>query len=363
MYTSIKEIPISPETHNFAEDYVMIHNLSNPSNSTTTKVKVKDLIKDFVGKQKIKVVEMDQDHDIADIDFEIQKGEIVLVKVHTQHNDADVYDGYVLYLFVKEGVGKFRGERSSEEGEVITTDDFVVIHSSLHGDEVQMDEHSYQGSFGLFVKDVVQDYSLDSVIRNITENANSKHERPIINLSWGEKGKIVNINRSSLPPLYDGTQSMRDYIVNNSQMSLLQVELLDWEVFRKFISKGGEIRLLIHKRKKPKFNENNANIQRLGHRWSFNKNAEQYGGKTSFLLNEKMSWLDIYPEFLIKNGFDNHRNYLDKNCNIKREKLGFALEFKLNEAVSKTAVLEELDLIFMNTNVSERPHLITFRKK
>lgn len=366
MYTQIREVPFAPSSYDFIEDCVMIHNLSQPVDQTTQKIKLGDFISAITTKVKIKYVELEESKDIQDISFELNKGELFFVKIKTKTNDQKTsYDGYKLYLFVKNEIGKFKGSRvdPSVEGEVVTESDFVGISNSVSSKNIVVEELIFDGGFFKKYLESNED-NVFSALKELASTSTTKYEAPILEMTWGAKDKQVDIVRAGLPALQDGTESVRNQIAERSRMCLLNVKLRSWEKFSEFIGKGGVIKLLIFKRRGAKTNPRNKTIQKLSRRWSFDKKAEEYGGVNSISITKESDWYDIRPEFLLKEGIGNRRKYLDKSCSIKREKLGFALSFEYKGEKKQTSILKQLDLILYDTGAeTNRPHLITFRDK
>lgn len=361
MQTSIREIPSALQDYNFDNDYVMIHNLSSPVERTTQKQKIKDIVEKLSPSSKIKKIDLEEGRSLYNVVFEVERNEIVLINVRVTSNTANS-DGYELYLFVKEGVGKFKGSGVDEEveGEILEEKDFVLIDSSTYTRNVMVsdlndDITNFPNQEGF--------YNLTDLLKTLLTQSLTKYDQPIINLTWGEDEKAIPIIRDNLPRLLDGTENVRNNIIESSKMSLLSVELSYWDDYKKFLEKGGSINLLIYKRKGPRKNNYNDNKQKLGHRWSLNKKSTLYGGAQIIPISQKQDWYDIKPEFLLKEGLANPNSYLDKKCNIKREKLGFALRFQLGSEIKETSILEELDLIMFSVGEGERSRLITFRKK
>ena len=90
MYTQIREVPFAPSSYDFIEDCVMIHNLSQPVDQTTQKIKLGDFISAITTKVKIKYIELEESKDIQDISFELNKGELFFVKIKTKTNEQNL---------------------------------------------------------------------------------------------------------------------------------------------------------------------------------------------------------------------------------------------------------------------------------
>ena len=126
MQTSIREIPSVSQDYNFENDYVMIHNLSNPIDRTTQKQKLKEVVEKLSPSSRIRKIELDVGQGLYNIVFEVERNEIVLIQKNIT-SDTVNSNGFELYLFIKEGVGKFKGNTVADEveGEVV---ELSLIH-------------------------------------------------------------------------------------------------------------------------------------------------------------------------------------------------------------------------------------------
>lgn len=358
MSSTIFDVPFAAPTYNPENDTLMIHNLNQPAGSSTVQIKITDLLNKFVltdGKIKVRLIDNGEESlpFINGDTFTVAFNEIVIFRSSFAKNHFDQMDGYRLQVFTK-GKGKYRRPGFVDPTAIqVSVNDFIEIYKTSYADEIYPGTISIiQGiNYGMLNWSTSTDFSIENhetvskYLQRIYRDAHSKLNIPIIDFTWGGKGdeenRITNPTRNWID--LDGNPQQTVFGTDsitapNLLINKLGIKIHYWESFQAFIDNGGQVELLIYRRrhKKRSLNINNSSLtKRKPVRWALNTKAENFGGKHKILITQKEGFYDINPEFFLRKG-SQRRDYIDGKLprdeggrKVRREWLGFAFKFSV----------------------------------
>lgn len=290
---------------------------------------------------KVKFIELPTDVNISsyvsdyglnpavDTFFTVAPNETLFIKQKVQNNDADIYDGWQIYVF-KKGAGKWGVKNQNSTATDIKPcymADFVLISKSDYANEVIFSNYQY-----LELQTNLMNYSSNEI----------GYPFPTVH-QIGHRILTHGLTKLDQPDATYNYGKTRDRILRNGIMVYpLNIKLPHFDAIEKFIAAGGKVSIMMY-RQKYKRGDGSQNHAR-NTRWSF---AE--GDVPNILPVTKASDLYDFKMETWFSGYTKDKLFVgpeDDPQNHKKIFINFKLKYEIDEQTFYSNFLGDIKVIW-----------------